>query len=440
MRTIEELEIILNKRVLKAKPSVRSDIFDKCVEMNKLTRIEATNLENGTLSLDTLDSNAKLYWILKIAIESNAVNNLGKLEDYFTDFEINDYEFLESHEDNDEVEYPLVFENVENLTPYDGSRSKQYGFYLTVKDIKKYHAAGVLQVIPELQRGGKKNSYDELKTSVNKKRVAEIASKISSGKYYFDELAFNLVDDDDAIWEYNEARKRLYIQSGLIITLDGNHRAFSCEMIGENNVYLDSKFHISFTILNKSEAKAKIDQVWNREPVSKSQIEYMKNSNSNKILDMVLRSEDLDDTMKQTIITSSDQRISNQGAYVYKDISKAIEKYYNGNKIETREEQRELADWLVNVLNRVAFNFKDDIKNFKNIKKLKWNVHTLAMYGFIYLSEMLVNTDNWKIIFDKCLNEIDFNDIEVVRASRSDKAKINRIEKIFKEVYDNANV
>ncbi len=430
MSKIEELRQVLLKKVIKGKPKVKADIFDKCVEMKKLSRVEATNIENGTINLDTVDDQ-KLFWILKNSIP--VIPKLGKMEDYFTELELRNYEYFEV-DDQTKVSYPLKFENVENLKPNE-IVSKQYGFYLTVKEIKRLHSAGILQVIPELQRGGVKNAYDELKTKVNKSRVAQIAERISEGEYFFNSISFNLINDDNAIWDYDGSK--LYIEKGLIIVPDGNHRAFACESIPDNDPHMDDKFHVLFTVLTPAETKKKIAQEWNTEPISKSQKEYMVINNSNRILDMVLRDDDLDDLIKKNIATSSDKRLVKSSIYVYSDISKAIQKYYNGNKISTREEQRELSDWLVMVFNRVAFLFGDDLKNASTLRRKKWNLLPYAMYGFIYLSKELYKKPNWKTIFDQCIRSIDFSNTADFTGNSLEKTKILEAEKIFREVFKN---
>jgi hypothetical protein len=433
MKTREDLQKTLYNRVLRSRPEIKFDIFEKCIEMKKLSRVQATNIENGSLSLDTLEIQ-QVFWIFKNSLP--IINNIGLLEEYFTDNEIKNYEYYEIT-DNKTESYPINFNGAVILTPNE-SNPKQFGFYLSVKRLKNLYAAGLLQVIPELQRGGSRNIYDELKTKVNRRRVKEIADKISNGEFFYNSISFNLIDDDEAEWNYNDGK--ITITSGLLIVPDGNHRAFSCESISDTNPHINDMFHILFTVLTPSETRKKIDQEWNTEPVSASQKVYMSNNNSNMILNMVLRDEELDPLIKRHISISSEKKSTNQSAFLYSDVVSAIKKHYNGNDLGTRVEQKEVANWLVQFFNQIAYIYKDDLIDFTHVRKTKWHVSSCAMYGFINLSKQIQNKNEWKLIMSKVLENIDFSLVDVIRSERSKKYKEHIVEKLFSEAISHVNV
>lgn len=403
----------------------------RCVDDKKFTYAEIVGITAGNIPIESL-SEQQLFWLLEYSGEY--IKGLGKAEDYFTNFEIQSYKYYKSEELQKKI-YPITFHNVTPMTLELGSDCRQFSFYLTVEDIMKYKEDLIFQVKPELQRDGRRNRYDHLKTKVNPKRIREIAKLIENGEFFYNSISLNLMDDDEARWFYNG--NDIVIEKGTLIILDGNHRALACEIVERNNVHKHDLFNILLTILSPEYAKRKISQEWNTETVNKTQQRYMQPTAANSIVDAIKRNADLDDIIKENIVTTGYQVNYGEGFIIYSILSDAIEKYYNTKDIISKYEQQKIVRWLVEFFNVIAHIFHKDFSNFNKIKKNKWNVSPYAFVGFVFLSHYLMNNQDWEKELLFILDKIDFTATDEFNKIKREKAYIAYVENTFSEVLRN---
>lgn len=424
----------LSNKVLRTSRENLYKIHQDCVNEKKFTYDEIASVTSGVTSIDDL-SEQQLYWFLEIS--RKYIKGLGEANEYFTEVEILGNKFYES-DTEETIKFPLVFDNCMCLTPKSVDDKKQFGFYLSVKDITKYKANGVFQVVPELQRGGKIDRYGDLKTIVNPARRKEITDLIESGNFFYNSISICLIEDEDSDWEFDNKKNKLIIHNGTLIIADGNHRAIACEFVQDSNIHSTDIFHILFTVGIPEEIKRKISQEWNTEPVNKTHRRAMERTAANKIVDSIKKRSDIDELIRKNIVTTVLQSKNGEGFIVYSILSDAIEKYYDTKSMTTREEQNEIVSWLVEFLNYLIYLFKEDFLNYKKLKDIKWNIKPYAFAGYIMLSSYYQNTDNWKEKTKKTLEGIEFKNVEEFKKNKKESAIIRYVEDIFKERIDNA--
>ncbi len=397
----EEICGILEKYITTTSPHNLDKIDDEIRHDKKIGYSDYLRIVNGRLEVSQL-SDAELYWLASAVIRVN--KRLLKLSDYFEDNEILNAKAYEPESVAD-AKFPLVFENCFKLA------ENQYCFPLSVGDIKALKDARLLQIIPELQRNSKKDKYGDLKTKVDKRTASEIAQLIDGGNFFYNAVRFNLMEDEDSEAPvFDEDSHTLTISKGTIIVPDGNHRTISCELATK---HLDDSFVVLFTYLSAQTTRTLLNQEWTQVPIPKQHKEAMKPTVSNKILDSILRSPDIDELYVENIVRVGEDIKSGDGFILYIELSKAIEDNYDTQNLTMKAEQDELRDWLIQFLNQLAYIMKDSFSNYRKYKKISWEVSVLSWKYYIMLSKVLRGVANWKEILRNTLKNMNFQDENV---------------------------
>lgn len=427
----EKLYNIIETKILQtANFSAIDNIQREIVGVGKFSVVEFNNIKSGQIKLKDLED-AELYWILESA--HNYINAIKAPEYYFEDAEIERYKFYE-REDDAKIEYPLIFSNVTKLT------KNQYAFPCSVGEIARLKYNNILVIRPELQREGRKDKYGYVKINTNPKRVRELCKLYEEKEYAFNGIRFNLMDDGESEFEYDEDERKIIINKGTIIIPDGNHRALATELVDPQKSCIEDNFIIFFTFFNVSKVKQTISQEWNVQPVNKRKISAMKDSRSNKIVESLKRNPTTDTIYSNKIVDTGREIQCDDGFILYDVLSGAIDKYYSAEELETQDEIAEVAEWLSIFLNRLTALLLDDFKNYKTIKRTKWSVDPYAFVGYIMLSKHLYKQEGWRDKLKIIIESIDFNNDNSPLINRTAKSKEKTIENYFKEVVENERV
>lgn len=410
----EKLVELISNYIKSTNPKNLEKIDDEIRHDNRIQYGDYMRILSGRAEVSQL-SDAELYWLASAVMRTN--KRLGTVEDYFEEAEIRNAKAYTADE-KAEMKYPLVFSDCFELA------EGQYCFPLTVGDIKALKSARMLQIIPELQRNHKKDKYGDLKTKVDKKTAQDIAGLIDSGNFFFNAVRFNLMEDEDSVAPvYDEETHTLTITGGTIIVPDGNHRTISCELATK---HLNDKFVVLFTYLSAVKARTLLNQEWTQVPIPKQHKEAMKPTVSNKILDAILRSPEIDEIIPNNTVKVGEEIRTNDGFILYIELSKAIEDNYNTQEIKTKAEQDEIRDWLISFMNKLVQIMHDDFSHFADVKRKSWSVSTLVWKYYIMLSRVLRGRENWRDELTEILENTDFYDAEIKTAfSEYNRRKIN---------------
>lgn len=397
----EQLVSVLDKFIRSLSPENDKRLNEEIRHDERIEYGKFLSLCSGRIQVDEL-SDPELFWL--ISAVSKVSKRTGVPEDYFEVGEIKNYKLYVPESENI-IERPIVFEKAVRLA------NNQWMFPCSVRMIQRLKAANILQVDPNIQRNTTKNKYNELQTKVNRKNAQQIANLIDDGKFFYNAIRFNLMDDgesDNPV--YDEAGMTLTIYDGTIIVPDGNHRTIGCELAKKN---LDDQFCVLFTYLDARDARALLNQEWTQVPIPKSHKEAMKQTFSNEIVEGIIRSEDADPLYSREIVKDGTETIYAHGFIMFTVFANAINEYYNADSIELKTERDELKKWLIDYLNFLTTLLYDDFKNYKKYKKTKWSVQPSAFKFFVMISKQVEGKENWKELVREIISLYDFNDLEI---------------------------
>jgi len=356
------------------------------------------SLRSGRASVEEL-SDPELFWLISAA--SRVSKRIGKPEDFFEDGEITRHKLFVP-EDEKTVERPLVFKKAVELA------KNQWMFPLSVREIQRLKAANILHVDPNLQRNTIRSRYDELQTKVNRKTAKQIADLIDEGKFFYNAIRFNLMDDgesDEPV--YDESRMLLTIYDGTIIVPDGNHRTIGCELAKR---HLEDQFCVLFTYLDARDSRTLLNQEWTTVPIPKKHKEAMKQTFSNEIVDGIIRSEMADTIYSRRISKDGYETKAGHGFILYTELANAINDYYDADNLEPKSKRDELRDWLISYLNFLTELLFDDFKNYVKSRKTRWIAQSSACRFYIMISKYVRDSEDWKEEVRKIIDSYDFND------------------------------
>lgn len=219
----------------------------------------------------------EIYWMLH-CIKDICPNANVKLDDYFTDYEIESYSKMKYS--SGKVDFPIVLDAVQVA-------DDQFVGSIKASKLVQWRNAGLVRYNKDLQRrlttvvrGGK--AYEVI--TLNSKSVTEMVSCFQRGEFIPNAITLN-IDEDEMDFYYDGDRHQLVIQSVKHLDLtDGYHRLVALSKVIEADPTFD--YNMELRITNFSEAKAGhfIGQEEKHVPIPKRDIRsFDMNDISNKI-------------------------------------------------------------------------------------------------------------------------------------------------------------
>ena len=420
--------------------NIKQSVMDEFKLRNLSTKmgIRASDVFTMRLDLDTLtDSENDVMFLFLFCLALNSAlkeidnNLLDDYKDYFTPFEITQWESYQAESEMDNI-FPLVLKNVDELSEnyYQGSMTN-----VLIDTLNKMNR---LLYNPETQRG-LISTKKGIRIDVDPRKVEKINKRILEGKQYADDLKFNIVGDDI---QYNSKNRTLTIgESCTIYTFDGQHRKQAISLSLSENPDLLRLWPIKITHFSEAEAFDFMSQINEQTPMRKESIQpknYSKNENLVVSKIMNLRG-DLANVTKD-----SDSFIKNNRGLVTKIIlAEAIKDNY-GKELELDMNRIDIANWIVEFTNRLMAYYPDEFVNEQTkyeIKKTSYINNSNMFYGYIALSAVLKDNNDWKTILKRKIDSIDFNinnpiwrQIGIIKNNKIKKPAKKKIYDLFREV------
>jgi hypothetical protein len=378
-------------------------LAQKIEKDKKMSLSEFMRIWNGTLPLEDI-SDIYLCVLYKefAAIKFTKVYNMPDINQFFSEQEITAASNAIIQEED--IQYPITFSNVEVLN------DDHYLIPMDVSLINKLQKSKLLKRDVNAQRETvirvKNNeTYEYIK--LNLQAIAEIKDCLLKGKYYPDEIKFNLNVDGNEKMDYNPSTKQLTIYSGDISLIDGNHRVIAIEQAMYEDPTINIKFPVSFMHFPLWKAQDTINQQEKKQPLVKSVAESYANTTGNAVITDVMNHRDLLPECK--IVKTRSNIAYGVGTFLFSSLSKAVEEAY------TQEElirfKRDTVNWIVEFLNDISYNIPDLFDKKKKIKH--WAFNDAATYFYIYLSKELKNDSDWRQKLGSILSSIDFTDFSL---------------------------
>lgn len=330
-------------------PNVRSsDILTKRISLSELSDFDIFILFDGILSVCTTPRK--------------------KINDYFTDDEINFYS-SQKFKVKKKAKFPLKFKMIE-------VGSDQWIGKTSAKELVDLRNGGIIRYNTNIQRTmrrGIRGKSEEYRIMENKSATRSIRESMQNDTFISNTITLNIPDDAESIFNYNPETMELVIKkANSLDIIDGFHRLIALEQASN----MDSKFDyiMELRITNYSESKGQRFVYQEDQKTKMSKIDSDSFNIEDESVKTVKRLNDDDLFILQGKISRNEGLISlGEMAAIVKRIF-----FYGLNKTESRIKGISLTKEL-----RIGFN---------NLVECDPRYAT-ERYSFIKLSVVLVGID-----------------------------------------------
>ena len=374
--------------------SVAGIIYSELVETGVITNLTAKNILSGKLFAANLGVEI-CYWLYVSFAKYRA--DLPPVDTYFEEHEIG-----LSKRSKEKKSSKLVFDAVQLLP------KEQFLLSVSAKDIYIAQENGSLKIDPSMQRESEIDLYNgQLISHVayDDNRAREISNLLLSREYWSDSIRWNLVKDEEYSYEYDPVAKKIKINDGKLVILDGQHRTRAIEYAITNDPTLVYYFPVILTVGTIEEAQSIIAQHEKQQPINRDVVKSYQKSAANDILKVLMTDRKI---LRLYKFVNQIDAISMKVGFVFTtDILSAINKYYSPEKLSTNDKWK-VADWLVDFFYEVGQIMEDDFTNYISVSAFKWSVSRHFFVALVWLSKELSNVSDWKEKLDSVLGSIDF--------------------------------
>ena len=370
-----------------------------------MSGLKASFVFSGNEDLNTLsDSEEDIRFLFLFSLALSKVlkdeEQTLKLEDYFSDIEINRWI---NYKENNKIKnvYPIIIKDVQYL----GKNIWQTT--LTSKQLNELDASNLLIYNFKTQRNPKITVAGE-KINIDVNKVKDIKERMLNGEQFPDSITLNVLKGDIDL-EHNPKNKTLIINEGLIINIiDGYHRKTANALALEENPDLDFIWSIRITWLSEKDAHDYMSQINKQKPINTEYIKQMDYSlPENKVVDVIV-----DDRLSELskVMKDSDQYIKLNRALTKKSIiATAIKENYT-ELLKSSTNLRSIGRWIIEFTDYLMEYYTEEfIANPYEIKKSSMINHKNIFYAYIALSAKLYNNSNWKDILKQKMESINWN-------------------------------
>lgn len=383
MKNKEKFFNIIEKKIIQGNTQTQKYIENKLVAEGRLSVPDFDRFITKSLDIKYFDISV-LVWVAQALEELD--DRICMVIDFFEDVEITNAKMYIYPINS--INNHLVIQNVVEIAP------NQYLGIMSIEQIGILRRNGIIQAYFEAQRDSVTLKYGDREVKVikiNDKRVDQLMDKIDGDEYAFNELRINVVKDNNGlpIINYNPKAKTISLsKDDLNIIPDGNHRSIACERLltlypEKASLYRQKFFGVLITNETILGCKQIVAQEWNREPVSKTQIDSMERNDANLVVEMLLGSDIADDIYKKKIVRTKKEIAIDNGFVLFSCLSNAIESFYGIENIKTRNEKTKLKTWLEKFFNEMTDIMKEDFINYYNVKKINgvyYLLHGMCMF------------------------------------------------------------
>lgn len=411
---------------------IKQDLGNYFKERN-LSSLRATwawneNLEFNTLS-DSEEDNRFLF------LFTSALSHAGvdiKVEDYFTNTEIDRWKNYKEEDTSAKKIYPIVIPNVQILG------DKIWQTKMTAQELNTLEEQNMLIYNFKTQRNPKITAAGE-RINIDVQKVKEIKESLINGTQFPDSIKLNILRTGEERISYDQKREQLIIDEGSIINIfDGYHRKTANSLALEENP--DLQFTWSIIIVNFTERQAHdyMVQIDKQKPIKKEYIQQMDyNLPENLVVDSII-----DDRLSELgkVMKDDDSYIRLNRALTKKSIiATAIKENYK-EMLKSTSNIRMLARWIVEFTDYLMGLYVDEfINNPHEIKQTSYINHKNMFYGYIALSANLYKNKKWKALLKEKMASLDFSidnplwkDIGIHVSGDANRATRKKLYNLFK--------
>mgnify|MGYP000923691895 CR=1 FL=1 len=397
----EKLKVAIYESCVNSK--VQDEIIKRIAERGYDLGFISGVLE-GNVTLDSL-SLTDIGVFAQEIYETSRIENINPLK-YLTDVELEVIKNYKKETKDNDLEYPVVFEDVRQVM------RDIWTVIVPAKFIAELGYSNMLNYEFETQREAKVIETEEgiiLTPTVNADSVVEIEEKLLTGTFISNELTFNLPFADRDNFKWDAKAKRWTLLKGKLNIIDGYHRylaitsAIRKKDIGYN-------FVIRLTNFDDDKARRFIVQQDKQNPISK---EYIKSIDESDLVTQIINQ--LNENTKSDFrgkITTDRTSIKKGYALVsFELLHKTIDKLWNP---KSTGEVDEIFDYLRMFYNRLVYLYPEE---FRPKEKSIVNDYTLSnermFVIYTMLAKKLQNEDDWREELSKYIKNINLDNKKV---------------------------
>lgn len=398
--TIENFREQLKKAIYDS--SINSNIQDEII--NKLAK-RGYNL--GTIS-GVFEGNVALDSLLLLdvgvfALEIFNITNIGYINPaiYLTDIELKKVKEYKVGNNQDLLQYPIVFDDVRQITP------DIWTVAIPVQLIAKLGRSNMLNYEFETQREAKTIKTDDgiiLTPTVNSQSIVEIKNEIIEGTLIPTILTFNIPLKESENFKYDKNLNKWILLSGKLNIIDGYHRYLGIgAALREKDIELN--FEIRLTNFDTDKAKKFIVQEDKRNPISK---EYIKSIDDTDLSTQLINrlNQNSKSELKGKITTDNSTTTSGLSLVSFDIMYQTIKKLW---KLVTIDDSDALFEYLRMFFNKLVGLYPEELKTQIQMYKKVNHINDERMFVvYLLLAKRLENNENWRTELEgimKILNE-----------------------------------
>lgn len=446
LKNREELEKILHNLILENSDlRIASNTIKKLFLDKGISASEFNDIWTLRKSLDSVDMPS--LFLLTKGLYGLTNNKDIALEEWFTEVEIRDGNNYMVEVEEEKIEYPIIIENVLK------GKDDQYIFYTSNKFIKLLYDSGKIPYNYDTQRNPKikadRKTKELVKTiNINPDSVNKIAQEMEDNTFITNCITLNLLQDGTDDFEYNEKKRELIIKSGQINPIDGFHRIQGMLVSLASDPDLEYITEVRFTNWDITRCRQFIGQEDKRNKIDKRYMNSVMNVTKwgNKVTSG-LNSGTYD--LRGKIVTDIKYINKGKALTMHDIVANTIDELYD---IKTNKEMVDTTQWIGSFFDVIIGTYPDQfISEIVKTKETSVINMPMMVIGYIALSKLLQQDEDWEEKLTIILDSIDFNienglweELGVIRNKKQNitytKPIMTRITDYFKKVVGDINV
>lgn len=359
-----------------------------------------------------------LFIVLDSIYNSLDDKRLSKIEDYYTEKEIQFYKG--SKYKNENIKFPLVFKMIQ-------VEEDQWIGKIDVKTLMKLRKGQIINYNVNAQRTMQrivKGDKESFKISLNQKAISEIISGYKDGSFVPNTLTLNMPVEIDPDFYYDSDTCSLIIRSieHFDIT-DGYHRYIALSQISDLNNEFD--YNMELRIVNFTEDKAK-QFIFQEDQKTKMRKVDSNSLNMNKAANIVVT------RLNESVRCNLKGLISrNEGIISFGELADLVNYFYFRDRLSKEKEKIVIIQAVKELTEN--FNMLTEYNTDFLEHRMKYRTLLTAMFCFDYFKDQYGSIDVCDII-EKAAAIVNKSDNKKFVNKTPRKTMMNEVEKIVKGV------
>jgi len=385
--------------------TIKNDVVEQISTAHNFTPGDIHSVFNGTTHISTI-SQVFLYLFAKYLYEKINEESINP-NSFFTETDIKEGNKFKLAK-KDREKFPLIIADVIKIAP-DHFITK-----MTIQQVVEIYNKLIIKYNYETQRQAKLKEYNDriIQTpDINENSVREIKKLILQNDFITNVITFNILQNGEEDFVYDEKSGELIIKSGEINILDGFHRSLGMVFAILENPEINYVTGVNITNFDVDKGRRFIVQEDKKNKINKKYIKSIDVDNiSNRIVNKL--NEDSRSYLKNKI-TVNNNILKNSSMIDYTVLSEAIQHEFEPQ--ETKDIIK-YSRMIINGMNYIVESNPDLIENHQP------NTLWIALIALIKRAN---DAEDWQEKTNKILDKIDYT--QFIEEKNINKSVIKKI-------------